>query len=63
MTWPFNLFGSPEQVRPHDAEREAFLDAKQAMLDKHRIAVVDHRGRRLNERRWQYLLDYLEALE
>lgn len=48
-----------EQVAPR--QDEAFFEAKQALLDKHRIATVDHNGRRLNERRWRYIRDYIEG--
>lgn len=66
MTWDVPLFGEApaEQaaIIEHDAEREAFLDAKQAVLDKARLAVVDERGKHLNERRWRKYINFIGSL-
>lgn len=65
MTWDVPLFGeTPEQaaIVERDAEREAFLDARQAVLDKAMIAVVDERGRHLTERRWRKYIEFIGSL-
>lgn len=63
MSWPFNLFGSePEQVRLHEAEDHIFAEAKERVLERAELAVVDHRGKRLSERRWRDHMNFIGSL-
>lgn len=63
MRWA-DLFGTrePEQVRLVEAHDEAFAEAKDRVLEKIEIAVVDQHGRRLSERRWRNHYDFVRSL-
>ncbi len=63
MSWLNNLFGSqPEQVRLSEAEDHIFAEAKERVLERAELAVVDQHGRRLNERRWRDHIDFIGSL-
>jgi hypothetical protein len=63
MRWG-NIFGSrePEQIRLVEAHDEIFDEARGRVLDRIETTVVDHNGRRLNERRWRDYRDFVRSL-
>lgn len=63
MRWA-DIFGvrEPAQVRMVDAHDEILAEAKERVLDRIETAVVDHNGRRLNERRWRNYRDFVRSL-
>lgn len=51
-----------EQVTLHEAQEAYIEEAKSVVLDRLRIATVDHNGKRLNERKWRYAMNLIEGL-
>lgn len=57
----FNVKPS-EHIRMADAQDEHLLQAKEAVLDKLELATVDHTGRRLSKRRWEWAMGLVQGL-
>lgn len=49
-----------EQVAPR--QDEAFEQHRSAVLERAELAVVDHRGKRLSERRWRDHINFIGSL-
>lgn len=64
MKWSLNLFGPApiEQRAQNDAESRAMERARDELNNRVQLAVVDHNGKRLNERRWRWLAGMVESL-
>ncbi len=50
------------QTTLHEAERLAFEDAKDMVLARAELATVDHRGKRLSERKWRDHMNFIGSL-
>jgi len=60
----FNIFNrapieAPAEKTQDDRELER---ARDELRSKVQLAVVDHNGKRLNERRWRWFRDMVESL-
>ena len=63
MKWGNLLFGSPiEAPAETQVEDRALEQARSELQSRVQLAVVDHNGKRLNERRWRWLRDMVESL-
>ncbi len=64
MSWFRDILGGarPEEVRLSKAEDAAFEHARDMVLDRAQLATVDHRGKRLNERKWREHMDFIGSL-
>lgn len=56
--------GAPEAMhqRLHEAERARINAAKDTLLPRAHLAVTDHEGRHISERRWRWFVRMLETL-
>lgn len=62
MRWEDEFGTKPEHVRLVEAERLVLENAKDKVLSRMELAVVDHNGKRLNERRWRWAMGLVEGL-
>jgi len=46
----------------HEVARTTFDDARAMVLERAELAVTDHNGRRLNERKWREHMNFIGSL-
>ena len=60
----FGNIGSPQMMEERliDTEQARVEAAKDILLARAELAVVDHNGRRLTERKWREHVQFIEGL-
>lgn len=60
----FGKVGAPDMMEERliEAEQARVEAAKDIILGRAMLAVTDHNGRRLNERKWREHMNFIEAL-
>lgn len=62
MRWEDEFGTRPADVRLVEAERVRLEHAKETVLDRLELAVVDQDGKRLNERKWRWAMGLVGGL-
>lgn len=64
MRFPSSYFSEPaaHSTPMHDAQREHLEQAKDTVLSQAELATVDHDGKRLNERKWRWAMNFIGSL-
>jgi hypothetical protein len=62
MRWEDEFGTRPADVRLVEAERVRLEYAKDLVLSNMELAVVDHQGKRMNERKWRWAMGLVGGL-